>query len=156
MFIDRSFGNRVPSEIRVELVASQGDLLSQLRTIVRTVGVPGGNTEGWIENRMALHAHGDLMIFTARVGRLLVGFMMLDKSTMTSSYSWIVPRFRNKGLGERFYSFACINLGAPTPCFVFPRDMTDEYATALKGVPIEASNDAGFCAIHPTAAVKAA
>ena len=156
MFIDRSFGNRVPSEIRVELVASQGDLLSQMRTIVRTVGVPGGNTDAWIGDRMALHAHGDLMIFTARVGRLWVGFMMLDRSTMTSSYSWIVPRFRNKGLGERFYSFACINLGAPTPCLIFPNDMTEEYATALKGIPIETANDAGFCAIHPTSAVKAA
>lgn len=122
---------------------------------MRTVGVPGGSTQSWIDDRMARHAHGDLMIFTARVGRLLVGFMMLDKATMTASYSWVVPRFRNKGLGLRFYSFACINLGSPSPCFVFPRDMIDEYADALRGIPIEPTNDRAFYAIHPSSAVLA-
>ena len=153
MFVDRSFGNRVPSEIRVELVASQTDLISQLRKIVQTVGVPGGETQRWIDERMARHAHGEIMIFTARVGRLLVGFMMLETSTMTASYSWVLPRFRNKGLGQRFFSFACINLGTTAPCFVFHRDMADEYTEVLRGIPIEAANDADFCAIHPSSAV---
>ncbi|MBX7200410.1 MAG: hypothetical protein K1X51_13675 [Rhodospirillaceae bacterium] len=155
MFVDSAFGPRVPAEVRLELAAAQPDLIRQLRQIVLTIGTPGGET-AWIDERLARHADGDILIFTARVGRLLVGFMMLEKSTMTASYSWVTPRFRGRGLGQRFYSFACINLGAPTPCFVFPREMAGEYAVALGNLPIETANDEGFCAIHPSSAVNAA
>ena len=155
MYVNRSIG-RVPMDVRVELTMSGSNLLSQLRAIVETVGVPGGNTTVWLEDRLRRHDHGEIMIFTARISTMLVGFMMLEQSTMTASYSWVVPRFRNKGLGERFYSFACINLGAPTPCFMFPLDMRDEYAAALRNLAIEPASDPRFCAIHPTSAVKAA
>lgn len=155
MFVDSAFGPRVPAEVRVELASSQADLIKQVRQTVLAVGVPGG-APAWIDERLARHADGDILLFTARVGRLLVGFMMLEKSTMTASYSWVAPRFRGRGLALRFYSFACINLGSPTPCFVFPREMAGEYAGVLGNLAIETANDAGFCAINPSAAVKAA
>lgn len=155
MFVDSAFGPRVPAEVKVELAAAQPDLIRQLRQVVMTVGTPGG-APSWIDERLARHPDGDIMIFTARVGRLLVGFVLMEKSAMTASYSWVAPRFRGRGLGQRFYSFACINLGSSTPCFMFPREMAGEYAGALGNVAIETANDAGFCAIHPSSAVQAA
>ena len=157
MLIDRSFGNRIPSEIKVELLSVQRDLLNQVSQILLKVGVPGGgNGQAWVDEHMRRHGDGDILIISARVGRLLVGFLMLELGTMSAPYSWVAERFRNKGLGERFYSFACINLGSPAPCFMFPRDMYGEYNDALKGLPIESANDADFCAIHPSSAVKVA
>ena len=157
MLIDRSHGNKIPSEIKVELLSVQRDLLSQVSDVLRAVGVPGGgDTQAWVDEHMRRQADGDILIISARVGRLLVGFLMLEFSSKSAPYSWVAERFRNKGIGERFYSFACINLGSPTPCFVFPRDMYGEYNHALRGVPIETANDADFCAIHPSAAVRAA
>ena len=153
MLTDRSYGNRIPSEIKVELLSVQRDLLNQVSSTLLAVGVPGGgNGQAWVDEHMRRHADGDILIISARVGRLLVGFLMLELRTMSAPYSWVAARFRNKGIGERFYSFACINLGSPTPCFVFPRDMHGEYADALKGVAIETANDAAFCAIHPSKA----
>jgi hypothetical protein len=157
MSTDRSYGNRIPSEVKVELLSVQRDLLSQVSDVLLKVGVPGGGDgQAWVDEHMRRHADGDILIISARVGRLVVGFLMLELSSMSAPYSWVAARFRNRGIGERFYSFACINLGTPTPCFLFPRDMHGEYADALKGIPIESANDADFCAIHPTAAVKVA
>ncbi len=159
MFVDSAFGPRMPAEVRVELAAAQPDLVRQVRQVVLTIGTPGntpGGAPAWVDERLARHADGDILLFTARVGRLLVGFMMLEKSTMTASYSWVTPRFRGRGLGQRFYSFACINLGSPAPCFMFPLEMAGEYASALGGLAIETANDGGFCAIHPLSAVQAA
>jgi hypothetical protein len=135
---------RIPRDIKLELLGLQEDLLTQLKQIVLAVGTPEEEASAWLAERMAGHAAGEILIISARIGRLLVGFLIVEPATLTASYSWVLERFRNKGLGQRFYSFACINLGAPAPRFVFPAAMRAEYQSVLKALEIQPEVGAQF------------
>ncbi len=132
---------RIPHEIKVELFSYQENFLPRMAQIVS--GVADASVKGnefdddptpWLENVQKFLAGGRAMIVHARIGRTLVGFLVLDPAKGTAPFSWVDQRYRKFGLGERFYSFACINLGRPAPEFTFQRDMLDEYRGVLKSV----------------------
>ena len=132
---------RIPHEIKVELFSYQENFLPRMTQIVSKVAdasVKGNEFDDdptpWLENVQKFLAGGRAMIVHARLGRTLVGFLVLDPAKGIAPFSWVDQRYRKCGLGERFYSFACINLGRPAPEFTFQKDMLDEYRSVLKSV----------------------
>src|SRR4051812_21115910 len=109
--------SRLPSEFKPQLLLPGDPSLRDLAGLVVAAGAPGADAPRWVAAQLAKHAAAEIMIVAAKVGRELAGFMLLDPEAMTASYSYVPQRFRHKGLGQRFYSFACINLGAPSPVF---------------------------------------
>ena len=88
------------------------------------------------------------MIVHARMGRTLVGFLVLDADKGAAPFSWVDQRYRNRGLGERFYSFACINLARTQPEFKFPKEMMAEYDYVLKAAGAQATLRDSFYIVH--------
>jgi len=124
--------HRIPPEITLELSSGRSDFTPRIRQVVSKAAA--GDPAEWLKNLQNYLAEGDAMVVNARMGRTLVGFLVLDSANAASPFSWVDERFRNKGLGQRFYSFACINLAMPTPEFRFPQDMLDEYRDVLRSV----------------------
>ena len=101
-----------------------------------------------LEKLQSYLAGGEAMIVHARVGRSLVGFLVLDSSKGAAPFSWVDQRFRHKGLGERFYSFACINLARPSPEFRFPKDMLEEYSSVLRAAGVRPMLKDSLYSVH--------
>jgi hypothetical protein len=137
---DRSTGlsrPRVPPEIRLELFSHANGFLPRITGIVDTVGPKEGEPAEWLKKLTDYLAGGEAMIVNARLGRTLVGFVVLNPAELCAPFSWIDPRFRNQGLGERFYSFARVNMAVATPEFRFPQDHLDEFGYALKAAGVK-------------------
>jgi GNAT superfamily N-acetyltransferase len=128
---------RVPPEIRVEMFTHAGGFLPRITRIVESLGPSEGEPAEWLSKLTDYLAGGDAMIVNARLGRTLVGFVVLNTPDLSAPFSWVDPRFRNKGLGERFYSFACINMAVPRPEFRFPVDHLDEFGFAVKSAGVQ-------------------
>jgi hypothetical protein len=115
-----------------------------------------GDPSGELKTLQDYLAGGEAMIVHARMGRALVGFLVLDSSNGAAPFSWVDQRFRHQGLGERFYSFACINLARPAPEFRFHRDMLEEYGGVLKSVGLMPTLRDSFYVLHGGGAPAAA
>lgn len=139
---------RVPPEIKLELFSSDSSFLPRITQIVKNQGPSEGDPAQWLKNLSDYLAKGDAMIVNARMGRTLVGFVVLDSSNLAAPFSWVDDRFRHKGLGERFYSFACINLGVPTPEFRFRADQLDEFGSLLKSAGLTPTLKDSFYVVH--------
>lgn len=125
----------VPPEIKLELGSRQDEFLPRISKILGNVTVEAqkaGDPTSWLQNLQTYLKTGDAMVVHARMGRTLVSFLVLDPGKGAAPFSWVDQRFRHRGLGERFYSFACINLARPSPEFSFHKDMLDEYGLVLK------------------------
>jgi len=107
-----------------------------------------GDPDGDLKNLQSYLAAGEAMIVHARMGRTLVGFLVLDSSNGAAPFSWVDQRYRHQGLGERFYSFACINLARPAPEFRFHKDMLEEYGNVLKSVGLMPTLKDSFYVLH--------
>jgi hypothetical protein len=142
---------RIPCEIKVELASRQDNVLSGISRVVTEfhdrVQQDGDPTE-WLQKLQTYLATGEPMIVHARMGRTLVGFLLLDADKGAAPFSWVDQRYRNRGLGERFYSFACINLARPAPEFKFPKDMLGEYDGVLKAAGAHATLHDSFYVVH--------
>jgi hypothetical protein len=139
---------RVPPEIKLEMFSRQDGFLPKITQIVSSKGPSEGDPAVWLKNIESYLAGGEAMIVNARMGRTLVGFVVLDSSNLAAPFSWVDERFRNKGLGERFYSFACINLGMPAPEFRFHQDMFEEYGYVLKATGAQAKLQDSFYVVN--------
>jgi hypothetical protein len=142
---------RIPPEIKLELFSRQNGFLPKITQIVSTKGPSEGDPAVWLKNIETYLAGGEAMIVNARMGRTLVGFIVLDSSNLAAPFSWVDERYRNKGLGERFYSFACINLGMPAPEFRFHQDMFEEYGHVLKATGAQAKLQDTFYVVNEKA-----
>jgi hypothetical protein len=140
---------KLSAEFKPQFLLPGDPSLRELAGLVVAAGAPAADAATWVADQLAKHAAADIMIVAAKVGRELAGFVMLEPETLTASYSYVPQRFRYKGLGERFYSFACVNLGAPSPVFVYPVDMADEYAGVIRQLEIEPEIEDGFCTLNP-------
>ncbi len=150
---------RVPPEIKVEMVSRNDNVLPRIARIVGEAAAKAraaGNPDQWLAKLQSYLSEGDGMVVHARMGRTLVGFLVLDSETGAAPFSWVDQRFRHKGLGERFYSFACINLARPTPEFKFPADMFEEYAGVIKSAGLQPSLRDAFYVVHEKAQALAA
>lgn len=126
---------RVPPEIKIELSTAPDGLRPRISQVVNGVVAKAkadGDPTQWLANLQRYLAGGEAMIVQARTGRTLVGFLVLDADKGIAPFSWVDQRFRNQGLGERFYSFACINLARTAPEFKFHKDMLSEYDGVIK------------------------
>lgn len=139
---------RVPPEIKVELFSRHDGFLPKITQIVSSKGPSEGDPAVWLKNIESYLAEGEAMIVNARMGRTLVGFVVLDSSNLAAPFSWVDEHFRNKGLGERFYSFACINLGMPAPEFRFHQEMFEEYGYVLKATGAQAKLQDSFYVVN--------
>jgi hypothetical protein len=146
---DPALSGRLPPEFKPQLLLPGDPCLRELAACVAATGAPAEDTSAWIAAQLARHAAADIMIVAAKVGVQLAGFMLLEPERMAASYSFVPERFRHKGLGQRFYSFACINLGAPAPVFVYPAAMSEEYAPVIRRLEIAPARDGGFCTLNP-------
>src|SRR3954468_18070352 len=99
--------SRLPSEFKPQLLLPGDPSLRDLAGLVVAAGAPSGDALVWVAEQLAKHAAAEIMIVAAKVGRDLAGFLLLDPETLTASYSYVPRRFRHRGLGQRFYSFAC-------------------------------------------------
>ncbi len=111
-----------------------------------------GDPDGDLKSLQKYLAGGEAMIVHARTGRTLVGFLVLDSSNGAAPFSWVDQRYRHQGLGERFYSFACINLARTTPEFRFHKEMLDEYGSVLKSLGQMPTLKDSFYVLHGAAA----
>lgn len=142
---------RIPPEIRVELSSRQDGFIPKITQILGKTAAEaeaGGDPSVWLQNLQGYLARGEGMVVHARMGRTLVGFLVLDSEGGAAPFSWVDHRFRNRGLGERFYSFACINLARPTPEFKFPKEMISEYGDVLKAAGVQATLRDSFYVVH--------
>lgn len=139
---------RVPPEIKVELFSPQSGFLPKITQIVKSQGPSDGDPAVWLKNLTDYLAGGEAMIVNARMGRTLVGFLVLDASKGAAPFTWVDERYLNKGLGERFYSFACINLAQPTPEFRFPKNLLREFGHVLKSADLKPTLRDSFYVIH--------
>ncbi len=131
--------SKIPNEIKIELGSRQDGFMARIRQIISGTAAQADAAGDATEDLASLQGYlagGEAMIVHARVGRSLVGFLVLDSTKGAAPYSWVDQRFRHKGLGERFYSFACINLARPTPEFRFPKDMLEEYSNVLRAAGV--------------------
>jgi len=140
---------KLPPEYKPQLLLPGDPSLRELAGLIVAAGAPDGDAALWAGQQLAKHAAAEIMIVAAKVGRELAGFMLLEPETLTASYSYVPQRFRHKGLGQRFYSFACINLSAPSPVFVYPQEMADEYAGVIRQLEIKPQVEGGFCTLNP-------
>lgn len=142
---------RIPPEIKVELASHQYNLLPRIARVVTEVRhqvQQDGDPAEWLQKLQTYLSTGEPMIVHARMGRTLVGFLVLDADKGAAPFSWVDHRYRNRGLGERFYSFACINLARPTPEFKFYKDMISEYDGVLKAAGAQATLRDSFYVVH--------
>lgn len=146
---------RIPSDIKLELYAPQHGLLPRITEIVKSQEPAEGDVAAWLTNLQDFLAGGEAMIVNARIGRTLVGFVVLDSANRAAPFSWIDARYRNRGLGERFYSFACINLAAPTPEFRFPKDHLEEFDGVLKAAGAQPTLRDSVYVVHERVADEA-
>ena len=146
---------RVPSEIKLELGSRQDGFMPRIKQIIHgivTQAGTDGDPAGALQSLQGYLAGGEAMIVHARHFRTLVGFLVLDQSKGAAPFSWVDRYFRHKGLGERFYSFACINLARPAPEFRFHKDMLEEYDGVLKTVGLKPTLSDSFYVVHGGAA----
>lgn len=142
---------RVPPEIKLELVSSQDNVRPRIARHVGEAAAKAkaaGDPDQWLAKLQTYLAAGDGMIVHARMGRTLVGFLVLSAEEGAAPYSWVDHRFRHRGLGERFYSFACINLARTTPEFKFPADMIEEYQGVLRSAGLQPTRRDAFYIVH--------
>ena len=142
---------RVPPEIKLEMVSGNDNVLPRIAHIVGEAAAQAraeGNPDQWLSELQSYLSAGDGMVVHARMGRTLVGFLMLDSEGGAAPFSWVDERFRNKGLGERFYSFACINLARPTPEFKYPAYMFEEYQGVMKSAGLQPALRDAFYVVH--------
>jgi len=133
--MNASVRRRVPPEIKIELSTAPDGLRPRISQVVNGVVAKAkadGDATQWLANLQRYLAGGEAMIVQARTGRTLVGFLVLDADKGAAPFSWVDQRFRNQGLGERFYSFACINLARTAPEFKFHKEMLGEYDSVIK------------------------
>jgi GNAT superfamily N-acetyltransferase len=148
---------KVPWEIKLELFSGQSGIMPRITQIVGKAAAEG-DPDGDLKSLQNYLAGGEAMIVHARTGRTLVGFLVLDASKGAAPFSWVDERYRNRGLGERFYSFACINLAQPTPEFRFHKDMLGEYGYVLRSTGARPVLRDSFYVVHehlPEIAVEA-
>lgn len=97
--------HRIPPEITLELGSSKSDFMPKISQVIGKAVAASVNDDGdpaeWLRNLQWYLAEGDPMIVNARMGRTLVGFLVLDYSNAASPFSWVDERYRNKGLGPR-------------------------------------------------------
>lgn len=142
---------RIPPEIKLELGSRQDEFLPRITKILGNVTIEAqkaGDPTVWLQNLQTYLKTGDVMVVQARMGRTLVGFLLLDPGKGAAPFSWVDQRFRHRGLGERFYSFACINLARPAPEFRFHKDMLDEYGLVLKSTGAQPKLQDSFYVVH--------
>jgi len=142
---------RVPPEIKLALASRQDNTLPRIAKIVGDMAAKvreAGDPAQWLANLQTYLADGDRMVVHARMGRTLVGFLVLDSDIGAAPFSWVDERFRHRGLGERFYSFACINLARPTPEFKFPADMIEEYGGVFRDAGLQPTLRDSFYVLH--------
>ena len=139
---------KLSSEIKLELISSHDVFLPKIAAIVESVGQPEGKPVEWSRTLQKYLADGDALIMGARSSRLLAGFIVLEPATLSAPFSWVAERFRDKGLGQRFYSFACVSLAMPTPEFVFHKDLLDEYRFVVKAAELSPVLKDPFYVIH--------
>ena len=140
----------------MELFSRESGFLPRITQIVKNQGPSDGDPAQWLEKLTDYLAGGEAMIVNARMGRTLVGFLVLDSSHHKAPFSWVDERFRNKGLGERFYSFACINLALPTPEFRFHKDLLGEFGQVLKAAGAKPTLRVSFYVVHEQPVEEAA
>ena len=128
---------KLPGEIKVEMLAAQDAMMARVQEVAAKIGAPDGQPEEWSESLRKHLADGDSMIVSARIGRTLVGFLVLEPDNALASCAWVSDMARDRGLGQRFYSFACIHLAQPTPQFMFPKAVLDEFRPVLKQQGLE-------------------
>jgi hypothetical protein len=142
---------RVPPEIKLELGSRQDGFMARIKQIISgtaALASAAGDPSDDLKNLQSYLAGGEAMVVHARMGRTLVGFLVLDSTNGAAPFSWVDQRYRNKGLGERFYSFACINLARTTPEFRFHKDMLEEYAGVLRAAGLQPMLKDSFYTVH--------
>ena len=137
MLTDPRFARKLPGEIKIEMLAAQDAMIARVQEVVDRIGAPDGRPAAWSESLRRYLADGDAMIVGARIGRTLVGFLVLEPENALASCAWVAEHVRDRGLGQRFYSFACINLAQPAPQFMFPKDVLEEFQPVLKRQGLE-------------------
>lgn len=137
MATDPRFVRKLPGEIKVEMLAAQDLMMMRVQEVASKIGTPDGQPEAWSESLRKHLADGDSMIVGARIGRTLVGFLVLEPEKALASCAWVSDIARDRGLGQRFYSFACIHLAQPNPQFMFPKDVLEEFQPVLKRQGLE-------------------
>jgi hypothetical protein len=135
---DQRFARKLPGEIKIEMLTAQDALAPRVQEVAAAIGRPEGKPEAWARSLSKYLADGDAMIVSARIGRTLVGFLVLEPENAMASCAWVSEHARDRGLGQRFYSFACINLAQPAPQFMFHKDMFAEFEPVLKRQGLEA------------------
>ncbi|MSO73210.1 MAG: hypothetical protein EXQ84_06315 [Rhodospirillaceae bacterium] len=135
--MSRSTHRGVSPDIKIEMITAWDSFMPTIDAIVERHGVPAGEAEEWSKSLRSHLASGEAMVVSARYGRTLAGFLVLEPSADSAPFSWVTRHYKNCGLGHRFYSFACINLAPPAPEFMFHKDFLDEYAGVLKQLEIE-------------------
>ncbi len=140
--------HRIPPEITLELSSGRSDFTPRIKQVINKAAAE--DPAEWLKSLQSYLAEGDALVVNARMGRTLVGFLVLD-SAKAASFSWVDERFRNKGLGQRFYSFACINLAMPSPEFRFPKDMLDEYQPVLRSIGLTPVLKNSYYVVHDRA-----
>jgi hypothetical protein len=153
---DYTLARRLPPEIKLELLSAQDSFMPTITEIVDAAGTPDGKPEDWSKSLRKYLADGDAMILGARVGRALVGFMVLEPASESATFSWVAENMRHRGLGQRFYSFACINLAMPKPQFIFPKDLMDEYRPVMRQQGLSPTLKDTYYVVHERPAAEAA
>ncbi len=125
---------KLPWGIKIEMLTARDPLLQQIQNVVEAQGAPAADADSaqWFSTLVAKHMNNDAMIVVVRTGGVLSGFLVLESSQSSASYAWVEKNYRGMGLGERFYSSACTNLGTPRPQFTLHKDLKAEFAPVLK------------------------
>lgn len=132
---------------RLELFSGQSDVLLRINQIVSKTATKG-DPDGDLKLLLNYLAGGEAIIVIARTEKALAGFLVLDASKGVAPFSWVGERYRNCGLGERFYSFACINLAQNAPEFRFHKNMLEEYGYVLKAIGARSVSRDPFYIVH--------
>ena len=115
---------RLSSEIRIELISSQENVLPRIARVVtevrKQVQEDGDPTE-WLNNLQIYLATGEPMIVHARMGRTLVGFLVLDADKGAAPFSWVDQRYRTAASANVSIPLPASTWPARSPSSSFPR-----------------------------------
>ncbi len=98
MFSDHRLARKLPGEIKIELLSAQDAFMPRVKEIVNSVEADDSGPLAWSESLRKYLAEGDAMIVGARIGRSLVGFLVLEQEN-AASFSWVADHARDRGLG---------------------------------------------------------
>ncbi len=142
---------KLPWGIKIEMLTPRDPLLQQIQAVAEAQGVPVREMDPtqWFSALVAQHMNSEVMIVVVRTGGILTGFLVLELANSSASYAWVQERYRGMGLGERFYSSACTNLGTPRPQFTLHKDLKVEFAPVLKTLIEAPAFDDPFYVLNP-------